>query len=132
MAKLDDHSGFSTAWPGIAALLGAMLVAVGLLLPTMSDPAQALTPAQAEEYYEAATAVEQAAATRSKRNRNQQAPASAEEARELEAARARFAEARAEVEAAKESRHSLAYYLKIAGIVLVVVGAGGLVAQKSG
>lgn len=132
MVKASDSSSLSAAWPGVAATLGALLIVVGLLMPAISDPAQALTQEQANEFYEASAAVEHAAANKSKLNRSREAPSSADQAREMQAARERFSAAKEEVQSAREERKSLAFWLKIGGFVFVVIGAGGLFAQKSG
>lgn len=131
MAKADESS-FSTVWPGVTATIGALLIIAGLLIPAMSDPALAVTQEQAKEFYEAAAAVEHASANQAIRNRTKEVPSSAEQARELQAARDRFAAAREQVEVAKEEGRSLAFWLKVSGFVFVVIGAGGLFAQKSG
>ncbi|TWU23517.1 hypothetical protein [Bythopirellula polymerisocia] len=126
------NSSFGSAWPGVTATFGVLLIIAGLLMPAMSDPAQAITQEQADEFYESATAIEHATANRAKQIREKKAPDNAEQARELQAARERFTAAKEEVESAKDERKSLAFWLKMGGVVFVVIGAGGLFAQKSG
>ncbi len=127
----SSESSIAAAWPGLVASVGALLIVAGLLIPAMSDPAQAITQEQADEFYAAAAAIEHASAVQSQRNRTKEVPSSAEQARALQAARDRFATAKEQVESAKGERQSLAFWLKIGGFVFVVIGAGGLFAQKS-
>lgn len=132
MNKYQDEPAWKTAAPGAAAVLGIALVACGVLIPTMSNPASAITEEQAEEYYSASRAVEEAAAATSKRNRQREPATSAEQARELQAARDRFTAAREEVEAGKQGKQTLAWWMKIGGFLFVAIGVGGLLMQKAG
>lgn len=127
-----NESSLKTALPGVAAAIGVVLVAAGVLLPNMSNSASAVTDQQAQEYYSASRAVEEAAAKRAKLNRQREPPASAEEARELQAARERFVAAREQVESAKKSKQTLAWCMKVGGFLFVAIGIGGLLMQKSG
>jgi hypothetical protein len=114
-----------------ATLLGIILVGLGVVLPWLSNPTEAVTEQQAKEYYAASRAVEEAAANRARRNRQGKAPTSADQARELQAARERYSAARQSVEEAKESKKNLTWWMKIGGFLFVFVGVGGLLLQKS-
>jgi hypothetical protein len=128
----DNESAWKTALPGASAVVGIVLVAVGVLMPGVSNSAGAVTDNQAEEYFAASRAVEEAAASTSRRNRQREPATDAEQARELQAARDRFAAAREEVESAKQSKQSLAWWMKVGGFLFVAIGAGGLLMQKAG
>ncbi|QEG36703.1 hypothetical protein [Bythopirellula goksoeyrii] len=125
------ESSFASIWPGAAALLGILMIVTGLVLPAAADPAGSLTEQQAHEYYEAHASLEKAAAERGRDARNKRVPESPEEARGLEAARKRFEDAKAEVQTAKSSNAKLAFGLKVAGAALTILGAGGLLMNKS-
>lgn len=127
-----NQSDWKSVLPGVSAVVGIVLVAVGMLLPGMTNSAGAVTDKQAEEYFAASRAVEEAAAANSKRNRQREAATSAEQARELQAARDRFASAREGVESAKQSKQVLAWWMKVGGFLFVAIGVGGLLMQKAG
>lgn len=128
----SSNFSFASAWPGIAAVMGVLLVALGLGLPALADPTAGISQDQTTEYLEAHAALEKAAAEQGRRKRSGEIPENPDQANTLQAARQRFEKAKEEVESAKSNSKSLATYCRIGGILLVVVGAGGLIAQKSG
>jgi hypothetical protein len=130
MAPSAD-SGIAAAWPGVAAALGAILLLVGLILPVTGNSSGTVTEQQAQEYYEAHSALEQAAANKGQARNGKQVSGSPSSAEQLEIARKRFEEAKADVESTKTGRARLAWWLKISGVVLAIVGAGGLLTQRS-
>lgn len=107
------------------------MLVIGLVIPVAANPAATLTEEQAHEYYDAHRALEQAAAGSSRSNAAKSVPSSPDQARQLEIARRRFEEARADVETAKTSRANLAYWLKVTGAALAILGAAGLILRKS-
>ena len=115
-------------WPVIATLLGIVLLALGLLWPSVTDPASSLSAETAKEYYDAHRDLERATARESKNIANNATGSNGS----VEEARRRFEAAKGEVDAAKSARSRLTMGLKISGAVLALLGAVGIMMQRDG
>ena len=123
-------------WPGIVAVLGVVLIVMGLGWSHVADPANDLSEEQAKAYYEASLAVQKAAAQQAA---NMNRPANSytgtvpdkNPAAELESARQRFDQAKEEVEAVRGRPATIAFMMQVIGGILAVIGIGGLFARRT-
>ncbi len=127
MGRTSEESALASAWPVVATAIGIVLIVIGLAWPSVANSSGSVTEEQAEEYYAASTALEKAAASQSRQQRRGRQPSK----QGLDAARERFDKVKQEVVATKTDRAKLAFWLKLTGGVLAMVGAGGLLMRQS-
>jgi hypothetical protein len=130
MAKLEG-SFISTAWPVILTFLGASLVVWGVVLGSASKTNSALTPELVQQYNDAGKAFEEASVVKKRQQAGKEMPQSAEEAHPVETALARLEAAKTAMEEAKNSRASTAFWLKLSGGILALVGVGSAMMGRS-
>ncbi len=130
MANLTEESALRAAWPGVAAVVGIILLGMGISLTAVAKPGSALTPEMVREYNSSGTALEEEMSKKRRQEKRNEIPANAEEAHAVDTALDRFADAKGEMEKAKDSRVASVFWLKVVGALIAMVGAGGLLMRQ--
>lgn len=118
MANTKDERS-QLVWIGLV-VAGLVGLALGLVWPSMQGPPSDEARAIAIEFLEAGRAMESLPSSKQGGDR----------AAEVEAARRRLQEAKARADATRDAPERAAFWFKIAGGALAVVGIGGLLASQ--